>query len=351
VFAPAWRRDARGIYVTGKGYETSSTWIDAFEWNPGTSELFGAPRLVTDEGHEQDATERVAGLHLTSAPHVSGPSARIDFASALPVPGETFTCALDGAAAVACSSPWRRSGLTTGSHTLVVRSRVNGLRDTLATHTWRVDATPPVVGFRLPGPVTLGSSVPVAFAATDGVSYDVRYRSAPPGRAYGTYVYPPAWQRTTTRSMSVAAGQGTEVCWSVRSRDGWGNTSAWTADRCSTVAFDDRALSASSGWRRGSSPAAYLGTLTSTGTRGASLTRVGVTASRVYVVGARCTTCGAVDVWLGSVLLGRVSLAGASADRVVYALPRRSTALSGTLRLTAVSTAPVHVDGVATLRM
>lgn len=351
---PQWARDGWRILHHSRhvsGLEVRM-FVGQTGWNPASaSNPFQILPPVTDSSRDLSATERVLGLHLTSAPHLTGPSASIGFAVTKPMPGETTSCSLDNATPVACTSPWRRSGLKSGSHTLVVRSTAPGHPVTYATHTWQVDATPPAVGFRLPAPVTLGSVVPVAFAATDAVSYDVRYRSAPPGRTYGAYVYPAAWQRTTVRSMSVAAGQGTEVCWSVRARDRWGNTSTWTADRCSTVAFDDRALGASAGWRRAPSPAAYLGTVTSTGSRAASLTRAGFTASRVYVVGTRCATCGAVDVWLGGVLLGRVSFAGASASQVVYGLPRRASPLSGTLRLTTVSSAPVHVDGVATLRM
>lgn len=352
---PQWARDGWRILHHSRQVSGSEVRMHVGQtgWNPASSSPFQNLPPITDSARDSSAAERVLGLHLTSAPHLTGPSASIGFAVTKPMPGERTSCSLDNAVPVACASPWRRSGLAAGSHTLVVRSTAPGHPATYATHTWQVDATPPAVGFRLPAPVTLGSAVPVAFAATDAVSYDVRYRSAPPGRTYGAYVYPAAWQRTTTRSMSIPAGQGTEVCWSVRARDRWGNTSAWSADRCSTVAYDDRSLRASYGWVRRSMWGAYLGTVTSTGLRGAYLDRAGVTASRVYVVGTRCGTCGAVEVWVGSVLIGRVSFAGTSANSVVYGLPRRASPVSGTLRVVTVSTghAPVHVDGVAPLRM
>jgi dipeptidyl aminopeptidase/acylaminoacyl peptidase len=348
---PAWRRDARFVYSTSADDEGRS-YVGGFAWNPATSGGFGASAGFSDSGRDHGAVQRVLGLHLTSAPHVTGPSARVEFAITVPLAGETTTCSLDGAAPVACVSPWTRSGLRSGQHTLVIRSTVAGQQDTLATHTWVADATPPVVTLTSPASaVTLGPSVTVGYRATGAVSYDVRYRTAPASGGYTAYAAPAAWQKTTATSVSLPAKAGTEVCFSVRARDSWGNTSAWTADRCSAVAYDDRALTASAGWRRATSAAAYLGTLTSSTTRGAALTKAGVTASRVYVVGARCPTCGAVDVYVGSTLLGRASLAGVAADRVVLALPKRSAPVAGTLRLVTVSTAPVRIDGVAVLRV
>ena len=59
------------------------------------------------------------------------------------VAGATFTCSLDGAAAVACASPTTYSGLSDGAHSFSVRSKAPGYRPGGTSYGWRVAATPP----------------------------------------------------------------------------------------------------------------------------------------------------------------------------------------------------------------
>jgi len=55
-------------------------------------------------------------------------------------------------------------------------------------------------------------------------------------------------QKLTTRSLRVTLAGGSQYCFSVRARDRAGNVGPWGAERCTSMALDDRSLSASSGW-------------------------------------------------------------------------------------------------------
>lgn len=50
-----------------------------------------------------------------------------------------------------------------------------------------------------------------------------------------SYIYPTGWLKTTASSRALSVAHGYRYCFSVRSRDRSGNTSAWTAERCIMV--------------------------------------------------------------------------------------------------------------------
>lgn len=61
-----------------------------------------------------------------------------------PASGASFRCALDGTAAVACSSPHTVSGLAAGTHRmLITASNAGGADPTPAVHDWTITAPPP----------------------------------------------------------------------------------------------------------------------------------------------------------------------------------------------------------------
>ncbi|WP_143448342.1 hypothetical protein [Kineosporia sp. A_224] len=65
---------------------------------------------------------------------------------------------------------------------------------------------------------------------------DVRYRQKAAGAtAFGALVLPPALQASTASSTTLVAARGTDTCWQVRARDGAGNISPWSAERCTKV--------------------------------------------------------------------------------------------------------------------
>jgi len=180
-------------------------------------------------------------------------------------------------------------------------------------------------------------------------SYDVRWRKAGYGTDYGAFTYPSNLQNTTTKELYLPMNPGWEYCVSARVRDNAGNVSGWSAERCLARAVDDRSLSASSGWSRLSSPSGYYsGTYTKAVRTGLSLTRSGVTTRRIVLVATRCASCGSVSVYIGSSLVGTVSLYSSTTRRQDFvSLPLMSSMHSGTVTIRTTSAKPVEIDGIA----
>jgi Ca2+-binding RTX toxin-like protein len=116
---------------------------------------------------------------ITSQPgeRVNVTTAEVTFTS--PDTGATFECKLDGAADYTpCTSPWQRSGLGQGDHTLLVRAVLAGvLRDpTPARAAWTVDSIAPTTHITAGPSGTVGAGAaafefeadeqPVAFTCT-----------------------------------------------------------------------------------------------------------------------------------------------------------------------------------------
>jgi hypothetical protein len=172
-------------------------------------------------------------------------------------------------------------------------------------------------------------------------------RASPSGRWSG-YQYPARWQRHVTRSLPLGLSPGYQYCFSVRTRDTVGNVGSWSAARCTSVILDDRSLSASRGWTRGTAQAYALGTLTRATRKAASLTRPSVTARRLAVVAATCPSCGAVDVYHAGTRIGRVNLVSPRTSyRQSRWLPLQPTTRTGTVVLRTVNARPVRIDGIA----
>lgn len=92
----------------------------------------------------------------------------------------TFRCALDGAAAVACTSPFSATGLTEGVHALVVAAGDAAGNSTPATVGWTVDHTAPNVPVVVsPASPTRSTSVQVAFSDSDATTFSCSLDGAP----------------------------------------------------------------------------------------------------------------------------------------------------------------------------
>jgi hypothetical protein len=114
------------------------------------------------------------------------------------------------------------------------------------------------------------------------------------------------------------------------------------------MALDDRSLSASTGWTRGTSTAYLNGTWTKTTRTGAQLTLGSVRGRRIAVVATTCSTCGSVDVYHAGVKLGRLSLYSATTrTRQVKWLPLESVTRYGTVTVRSTGTRQVIIDGLA----
>lgn len=198
---------------------------------------------------------------------------------------------------------------------------------------------------------TSGLSFSGADSGTGVANFDVRYRRAPWNAGFGALSYPSAWQRTTARSVSLAAVAGGTTCFSARSRDKAGNTSAWSAERCSAKPLDDRSLTASTGWTRSTGASYYLGTVTTTTRSAAVLTRTGVQARRLSLVASRCPGCGSVGVYWNGTLIRKITLnSTTTAHKQLFFVTDFGAARSGTVTVKALNTGRTLIDGLATSR-
>lgn len=234
-------------------------------------------------------------VRITSTPPNPAPATSASFSftgTDNSSPQVTFTCSLDGDAATACPSPTTYSDLTNGSHTFTVTGRDQaGNTSTPVSYSWQVDTVAPTAALTGPTKVaTLASSTTVSWAGSDasgsGIAhYQVRYTHAAYNAGFGKWVYPSSWQSLTTTSLTqTGLQQGYDYCWSVRAVDQAGNTSAWSADKCTAMALDDRSMTTgTSGWTRARGSAWWNGTATTTTTKDATLTRTGAQLGQVGI--------------------------------------------------------------------
>jgi subtilisin family serine protease len=269
----------------------------------------------------------------------------------------TYHCQLDGAAAATCTSPVAYNALADGMHTVqVVAVDEAGNRSEPASSSWRVDTAAPTITAGSTPKITLGTSVTLSYSGADvdgsGVtSYDVRHRSAPYNGGFGSYVYPNDatrdWTGTTATSVKLPVTAGHTYCLSVRSRDAAGNTSSWTAERCTTVALDDRALSGT-GWSQVAWSGYYKGSASTATSAGAVLARSGVQTRRISLVATTCSTCGSVGVYWNGTLLKQVSLVSSTTyNKRKISVADLGSVKTGTLTIKTVKKARTIIDGVA----
>jgi hypothetical protein len=345
---PAWSADGRSVLAGVEGYrgESSGDWLSAIA--VGNGPQFGESVQLGPQVRARIFAVRALGVHLAGPARAT--QSRASFAVAADPGVIATTCRLDGGEAEPCGPTWTRSGLTPGSHLL----RVSGTRPdgALSTTAWRwtVDLTAPRVSVVVPGPTTLGTSVPVQWSGSDAASgvasWDVRYRSASYTGTYGAYVYPASWQRATTRSATLRVAEGRQYCVSARATDVAGNTSAWSAERCVLSPLDDRRLVPSTEWLAQNGSWYHRGTVRTT-VYGGTLTRTGVYGQRFVLVASKCRECGSVEVRVGKTLIGRVSLWGTYRDQVVIPLPVQARPVRGTLVVRVTSTrGRVSIDGL-----
>jgi hypothetical protein len=263
--------------------------------------------------------------------------------------GTSLSCAVDSAAFSACTTSWNTPTLPAGTHTVRVRTVEPGGRTTVAARTFVVDTTAPVAKAAALPLALVGTTTKLGLSGTDTggstvASYDVRYRYASPTGSFSALSQPAGWQNLRGTSLALTLAKGYSYCFAVRARDAVGNVGAWSAETCTNVAFDDRALTGS-GWTRATSSAFWLNTYTTAAASGRVLSARAST-RQVGVVAATCWTCGTIEARLNGVYLGRVSLTypGTRYKQVVW-FPA-GTLRSGTLTLTTVGTKRVHVDGV-----
>ncbi|GAB7005454.1 hypothetical protein JCM18899A_29270 [Nocardioides sp. AN3] len=195
------------------------------------------------------------------------------------------------------------------------------------------DHTAPRLVAPAPARAVKGKRVRIGWRSADpsGVaSYQVRIR-----HNGGRWKSPRALRRTRTTVQTFAIEPGERWCVEARATDRVGNTSAWSAPRCTTRFTDDRALRAGRGWTRVHS--AYLGTGTQARSKGATLRGKRVSGRHVGVI---LHGRGTVAVLIGGRVVGHVH--GNGTKWVTLSATR-----SGRIALRTVSRARVVVDGYA----
>jgi hypothetical protein len=158
-------------------------------------------------------------------------------------PGATFRCALDGADAAACTSPFELEGLGLGHHTFSV-SALDGAGNLSfpAAFDWTVqdDLTPPTLSMKKPAKDSLLSSRAVLsqWSGTDDQSGIDRYEATEQVGLSGT---PMIVQTGPGASFAVTGAASGTYCFRVTAFDREGNSTTGP-QRCAAVPLDDRAL-------------------------------------------------------------------------------------------------------------
>jgi arylsulfatase A-like enzyme len=271
-------------------------------------------------------------------------------------PGATFRCALDASPFASCSSPRTYEGLTGGTHTFMVLARdAVGNQSPAASHTWSVDASPPVVTVTWPPTVDAfreRATVGMQWTGRDDVGivrYDVYERSG----TTGAQVFVQS-MLTTTYTKNVA--RGTTYCYQVRAFDAAGNMGVGQ-ERCSGVPFDDAdpQIVPTGDVARIGSANAFTGTLSVLDGAGEQLS-YSFTGRKVGIVTRRDASSGMADIFLDGAFMTRVDLYSATArdkvlawERVVSDGPHTVTIVWTGARNAAASGTSLSVDGIGSI--
>lgn len=175
--------------------------------------------------------------------------------------------------------------------------------------------------------------------------YDVQYRTARWNGGFGPYA---SWQALTPATSARFLGMpGSTYCFSVRAVDLAGAASEWSAEACTAVPLDDRALAAKGGWSRERGRGYYLKTYSLAFAKGAALTRSGVVAKQLALVATKCDS-GRVKVFWNGTLLKEINLAAnVVRKKQLFPLATFAAAETGTVRIVVSSRRmPVEIEGL-----
>jgi hypothetical protein len=202
------------------------------------------------------------------------------------------------------------------------------------------------------GTWTLSASVPVAWTATDG-AYGSGLASTQVVRRAGgfnlTLGAVSTWKAAATATPTTYSGShGTTYCFKARAKDVAGNVDAYTAERCTAIPLKSGHMVYSKGWTAKSSASVYSGTLRTTKTKNASVTRTSIKAKQIALVAAKCGTCGTVKVYWNGTYKKTVNLAASTTKRKqVVPLLSFGSVTSGTLKLVVASSGRiVSIEGL-----
>jgi len=161
-----------------------------------------------------DARTPTATIHAKPAAATNSRSASFNFSAD---ESASFQCKLDGSGFSACIPPVFLSGLPDGSHTFVLRARdVSGNYSPEVSHTWTIDATPPVVSITQNSPPP-GVSPVFSFSSNEsGTTFRCRVAGI------GVFV-------TCSSPFHVPSLAPGQYSFELRATDAFGNTSQQSA--------------------------------------------------------------------------------------------------------------------------
>lgn len=112
----------------------------------------------------------------------------------------------------------------------------------------------------------------------------------------------------TIGSAEFTGEPGFTYCFQATATDWDGNTSAASAEDCTSIPVDNISFRHWGGWAKKSGAAYYLGSFSQTRKLGATLTLKNVTAKHLAIIVTKCPKCGAIRVFFGGKLVSRIKL-------------------------------------------
>jgi hypothetical protein len=205
------------------------------------------------------------------------------------------------------------------------------------------DTTAPVTTLPTLPLTTRAAKVRFDWSASDGAgsgvaSFQIRTKDAGLGKSLGH------WSKAKKLKHSIRTAKlarGEQWCAQVRATDRAGNTSGWSATRCTSRLADDRALSADRSWHRARAKGAYAHTTTVARHKRAVMSTRGKVKARSIGVLFRGT--GTVLVKIGGHQVGVLRGHG-------QVWLRLTKVHHGRLQLITLSKKKVVIDGIALLR-
>ncbi len=174
---------------------------------------------ATPASHAWQVDLTAPDTSITAAPANPTNQATASFSFSASEAGVSFECSLDEAAFSACTSPTAYANLAEGTHAFQVRARdaAGNMDTTAASHTWRIDVTPPDTSINAaPANPTNQSTASFSFSSSEvGVSFECSLDGA-------------AFTACTSPTTSANLSEGAHA-FQVRARDAAGYVDATPA--------------------------------------------------------------------------------------------------------------------------
>ena len=234
--------------------------------------------------------------------------------------------------------------------------QVNAAKSVTATFN-SSDSTPPTAHMTKPSlAFNASKSVALAWTGSDtggsGLkNYDVRYRRAKYNTStFGSFSF--ILQATTLTAKTFTAAPGYTYCFSVRARDNNLNVGAYSAEDCTMIPVDDKAMTHSTGWTQSLNSSDYLGTISTSSTHGKTMTLGSVHGKQIGVLVTVCSGCGTITFNFASKTWS-ANLNNATTAHFIFF--STAGAYSGiktgtvTIKVTSTTGHKVQIDGLVTI--